>query len=110
MLEKYKSVLDNSLTALGRLEFEDAVTVEDVLKSLQRIEMVLRVAAEIEGYICELGTEGRLVKMQLTELIDNVEDEEFLEAKVIVAKNRDGACGSSNMNFYPKLTKFVEVA
>lgn len=37
-------------------------------------------------------------------------EEEFLEAKVIVAKNRDGACGSSNMNFYPKLTKFVEVA
>lgn len=35
--------------------------------------------------------------------------EDFLEAKVIVAKNRDGACGYSDMNFYPKLTKFVEV-
>ncbi len=76
-LEKYKTVLDNALTALGRLEFEDAVTTEDVLKSVQRIEMVLRVASEIEGYICELGTEGRLVKMQLTELVKNVDDEEL---------------------------------
>lgn len=35
-------------------------------------------------------------------------EEEFLEAKVIVSKNRDGACGFAEMNFYPKLTKFVE--
>ncbi|MBP5427393.1 MAG: DNA integrity scanning diadenylate cyclase DisA [Clostridiales bacterium] len=76
-LEKYKTVLDNSLTALGRLEFEDEVTLEDVLKSFQRVEMVSKMASEIEGYICELGTEGRLVQMQLTELMNNVEDEEL---------------------------------
>lgn len=35
-------------------------------------------------------------------------EESFLEAKVIVAKNRDGACGNSEMDFYPALTKFVE--
>lgn len=76
-LEKYRTVLDNALTALGKLEFEDQVTLEDVLKSFQRVEMVLRMAVEVEGYICELGTEGRLVKMQLNELMKNVEDEEL---------------------------------
>lgn len=35
-------------------------------------------------------------------------EETFLSAKIIVAKNRDGACGYSEMNFYPKLTKFEE--
>ena len=76
-LEKYRTVLDNTLTVLGKLEFEDEVTLEDVLRSFQRVEMVLRMASEVEGYICELGTEGRLVGMQLNELMKNVEDEEL---------------------------------
>lgn len=101
-LEKYKSVLDNALTALGRLEFDDAVTVEDVLKSIQRIEMVLRVASEIEGYICELGTEGRLVKMQLTELMDNVEDEELRLIDDYMLKN----AGKTLMDYKDSLRKF----
>ena len=40
--------------------------------------MVLRVASEIERYICELGNEGRLISMQLEELLDNIENDEIL--------------------------------
>jgi diadenylate cyclase len=74
-LEKYKSVLDQSLTNLGALEFEELVTLHEVTSVLQRIEMVLRIRSEINKYIYELGTEGRLVSMQLEELVSNIEEE-----------------------------------
>jgi diadenylate cyclase len=74
-LEKYKSVLDQSLTNLGALEFEELVTLHEVTSVLQRIEMVLRIRSEISKYIYELGTEGRLVSMQLEELVSNIEEE-----------------------------------
>jgi len=77
-LEKYRSVLDKVLLGLSALEFADAVTLYDVAKSIQRVEMVLRVVREIEMYISELGVEGRLITMQLEELVGNTEDEGLL--------------------------------
>nr|WP_220186020.1 DNA integrity scanning diadenylate cyclase DisA [Paenactinomyces guangxiensis] len=74
-LEKYKSVLDQTTTNLSALEFEELVTLHEVALVLQRVEMVLRIKREIETYIHELGTEGRLISMQLEELVSNVEDE-----------------------------------
>ncbi|WVU11123.1 DNA integrity scanning diadenylate cyclase DisA [Natranaerobius thermophilus JW/NM-WN-LF] len=80
-LDKYRSVLDQDLTNLSALEFEESVTLADVVKVIQRSEMVMRIVKEIEKYITELGTEGRLVKMQLDELIVNVEDDSYLLIK-----------------------------
>ncbi|MCL5059015.1 MAG: DNA integrity scanning diadenylate cyclase DisA [Actinobacteria bacterium] len=77
-LEKYRSVFERVVTDLSILEFEEAVTVFDVTKAIQRAEMVLRVVKEIEKYICELGVEGRLITMQMEELVANVEDEGLL--------------------------------
>jgi len=77
-LEKYKAVLDRALVSLTALEFEDLVTVYDVAKAIQRTEMVLRIVKEIERYVSELGNEGRLVSMQLEELVTNVEEEGLL--------------------------------
>lgn len=74
-LEKYKTVLDQALINLSALELEDLVTATDVLLVIQRTEMVLRIVAEIERYISELGTEGRLVSMQLEELVTNVAEQ-----------------------------------
>lgn len=68
-LEKYKSVLDQSLTNLSAMEFEELVTMQEVTMVIQRIEMVLRIKSEIKNYIHELGTEGRLISMQLEELV-----------------------------------------
>jgi diadenylate cyclase len=84
-LEKYKSVLDQALTNLSALELEDLVTVTDVVLVVQRTEMVLRIVAEIERYISELGTEGRLVSMQLEELVTNVAEEGGLIIRDYVA-------------------------
>ncbi|MFJ9501716.1 DNA integrity scanning diadenylate cyclase DisA [Brevibacillus centrosporus] len=74
-LEKYKAVLDQTLTNLGALEFEELVTLHEVTSVLQRVEMVLRIKSEVSKYICELGVEGRLVSMQLEELVSNIEEE-----------------------------------
>lgn len=76
-LEKYKSVLDQSMTNLSALEFEELVTLQDVTKVIQRIEQVIRIKSEINKYILELGTEGRLIRMQLEELVAGVEAEEY---------------------------------
>jgi diadenylate cyclase len=80
-LEKYKSVLDQSLTNLSALEFEELVTLHEVSMVIQRIEMVLRIKAEIRRYITELGTEGRLISMQMEELVNKVDEEAYLLVK-----------------------------
>ncbi len=74
-LDKYKVVLDKVMNDLSVLEFEDSVTVFDVVKVIQRIEMVIRIVIEIEKYILELGNEGRLISMQVNELTDNVKED-----------------------------------
>ena len=79
-LERYKVVLDQSLTNLSASEFEELVTLHDVTNVIARFEMVLRIKAEINRYINELGNEGRLISMQLEELVGNAE----LEARLIV--------------------------
>ena len=74
-LERYKARLDTVTGALFALEIEDLVTVRDVALVAQRLEMVRRIAREIEGYVVELGTDGRLLKMQLDELVAGIETE-----------------------------------
>jgi len=72
ILGRYKSRLDAVTGALSALEVEDLVTVRDVVTVLQRAEMVRRIAEEIEGYVVELGLDGRLVELQLEELTGGV--------------------------------------
>jgi diadenylate cyclase len=80
-LERYKNRLDAVSGNLSALEVEDLVTVRDVVTVLQRAEMVRRIAEEIDGYIVELGTDGRLVLLQLEELMGGVEDDRRLVIK-----------------------------
>ncbi len=77
-LERYRSRLDEVADALSALEIEDLVTVRDVAAVAQRLEMVSRIAGEIETYVLELGTDGRLLSLQLDELISGVDAEREL--------------------------------
>jgi diadenylate cyclase len=77
-LERYKMRLDEVSGTLSALEIEDLVTVRDVATVAQRAEMVRRIAREIEGYVVELGTDGRLMSLQLEELIAGVDDDRAL--------------------------------
>jgi diadenylate cyclase len=80
-LEKYKVVLDQVMTNLSALEFEELVTLHDVAATLRRVEMVLRIKTEIKRYIIELGTEGRLISMQMDELVAKTEHDSILLLK-----------------------------
>lgn len=77
-LEKYVTVLERVVDNLNILEFQDLVTLFDVVSSIQRTEMVMRIVGEIERYICELGNEGRLISMQLNELVRSIEQDGIL--------------------------------
>jgi diadenylate cyclase len=81
ILGRYKARLDAVSGSLSALEVEDLVTVRDVATVLQRAEMVRRIAEEIEGYVIELGADGRLVMLQLDELVGGVEEDRRLVAK-----------------------------
>jgi diadenylate cyclase len=80
-LERYKNRLDEVTGSLSALEVEDLVTVRDVVTVLQRTEMVRRIAEEIDTDIIELGVDGRLVRLQLEELMGGVEDDRRLVIK-----------------------------
>lgn len=76
-LEKYRKVYDNKLSILNEYEFNDIVTLDNVLTVIQRAEMVRKIVDEIRKKIYELGEDGRLVNMQLEELIGGLEKEEL---------------------------------
>jgi diadenylate cyclase len=77
-LERYKLRLDEVSGTLSALEIEDLVTVRDAVAVVQRLEMVRRIADEIAGYVVELGTDGRLLALQLEELMAGVEADRTL--------------------------------
>lgn len=88
-LEKYKSVLTQSLTNLTASEFEELVTLPEVVNVIHRTQMVLRITMEIENFITELGNEGRLINMQMEELIGNTEEEAWLLYKDYAKEDSD---------------------
>jgi diadenylate cyclase len=72
-LERYKARLDEVSNALSALEIEDLATVRDAAIVSQRLEMVRRIADEVTGQVVELGTDGRLLALQLEELMAGVD-------------------------------------
>ena len=80
-VEKYKKVFDSKLSLVNEYEFNDIVTLENVIISIQRAEMVRKMVEEVERAIFELGDEGRLLEIQLKELVGDLENEELLIVK-----------------------------
>ena len=87
-LENYERVFDTKLAILNEYEFNDIVTLDNVITCLQRAEMVMKIAKEVQNAIYELGEDGLLVKMQLEELIENMPEEELLIVKDYIAPNK----------------------
>ncbi len=71
-LDTYRQRLEQVLLRLTALEFQNAVTLDDVLVVLQRAAMTSRMTGRIQRDCVELGSEGRLIRMQLEELVGNV--------------------------------------
>lgn len=88
-LEKYVMVLDRVINNLNLLEFQDLATLFDVVSAIQRTEMVMRIVEEIDVYILELGNEGRLISMQLNELIRHIERDGILLIRDYIKEELD---------------------
>lgn len=89
-LERYKARLDEVSGTLSALEIEDLVTVRDVAAVVQRLEMVRRISEEIAGYVVELGTDGRLMALQLDELVGGIGSDRQLVIRDYVEAGRSG--------------------
>jgi diadenylate cyclase len=88
-VETYRQRLEQVLTRLTALEFQNAVMLDDVLVVVQRAEMTTRMAAEVERDFIELGTEGRMIRIQLAELMADVPKEK--QAVIFDYHAEDGA-------------------
>jgi diadenylate cyclase len=113
-LETYRHRLDQVSTRLTALEFQNAVMLEDVLVALQRAELASRMGQEIERSVVELGSEGRLITMQLTELIEAVpRDQAAIVRDYELTGTRSGAERALERLAdlaHPRLLQFDELA
>lgn len=87
-LERYRSRLSEVTSQLGMRELADTVTLRDVCVTLQRTEMVRRIAREVDDLVSELGTEGRLIELQRTELVSGLDDDRMLLVQDYLADRR----------------------
>ena len=80
-LERYRYVLDKALINLTLLELDGIATVEEVCIVLQKFEMFKRIKIDVIECLFELGSEGKLLRLQLEDLIFGLRDEklEFLK-------------------------------
>lgn len=90
-LSRYRDRLTEDTRRLTALEVQDTVTVEDVTVVARRIELVNRLAEEIADIVVELGTDGRLVALQLQELTAGV-------AETAETLARDYGTGEARLN------------
>ncbi|MCA0336919.1 MAG: DNA integrity scanning diadenylate cyclase DisA [Actinobacteria bacterium] len=89
-LERYKQRLDEVTGTLSALEIEDLVSVRDVANVLQRLEMVRRIKDEIADYVVQLGTDGRLLSLQLEELTGGLSDDLGLVIRDYIGEAKAG--------------------
>ena len=95
-LQRFRQRFDLAVTALSALEIEDTVTVRDVAAVLQPAELVMRIAADIDESLIELGEEGVMLRLQLEELTDGVDEVRHLVARDYLQSTRgaEGVLGS----------------
>ncbi len=72
-LQRYRDRLDQQTRQLNGLEIDHAVTVGDVVKTVQPLGLLRRLAEELEGYVEALGIDGRLLSLQLFEITGGID-------------------------------------
>ena len=96
-LERYKKRLDEVTGTLSALEIEDLVSVRDVANVLQRLEMVRRIKDEIADYVVQLGTDGRLLSLQLEELTGGLADDLEHVIRDYITESKAGNSAIANL-------------
>lgn len=70
---RFRARFDSALTALSALEIADTVTVRDVAAVLQPAGLLDGIADEVKVDLVELGEDGRLLRLQLEEVLDGLD-------------------------------------
>ncbi|MEK6830429.1 MAG: DNA integrity scanning diadenylate cyclase DisA [Nanoarchaeota archaeon] len=99
ILEKQREIFNEILTNLNILELTNLVSVGDVCKILQRIEMIKKMASIINEYIIELGKDGVILRMRLREIIRGIERENELIIKDYIQRSNRAKQFLENLNF-----------
>lgn len=84
-LERYTQRLDEVLSSLAIFEMREAVTVRDIATVVQRMEMIRRITAELDGYLSQLGDDGRLLSLQVDDLLRGAASERTLVLRDYIA-------------------------
>lgn len=90
-LQTGRSSLDKGLISLSTLEFDDYVTLGDVTRVYARFQTLLKTGQMLHDILVQMGSNGRMLKIQLRELTNGM-DEQFNLAI------RDYAADSSQEN------------
>jgi diadenylate cyclase len=70
---RFRQRFDSTISALSALEIADTVTLRDVVAVLQPAELLDRIADEVKVDLVELGEDGRLLRLQLEEVLDGID-------------------------------------
>lgn len=105
-LEKYKDVFEEALLRLSVQEFDNVVSLPDVLTVIQRAELFKRVEQMLRLYATELGEESTLIRMQADELSSNVELEEKLTLRDYMIRDPEKTDQEQVDEYLERLAKF----
>jgi diadenylate cyclase len=70
---RFRQRFDTAVSALSALEIADTVTVRDVAAVLQPAELLCRIVDEVKADLVELGEDGRLLRLQIEEVLDGID-------------------------------------
>lgn len=73
-LERFRRRLVEEEERLTQLEVDDIAVYRDVVQFLHRAALVKRVGSDLEHYAVELGGEGQLIRIQIDDLLQGVDD------------------------------------
>jgi len=88
-LEKFTRRLREEARGLTVHEYDGAVTLREVVGAVGNFEYSVRIAEEVEAYVRELGSEGRLVEMQLEQASHGVAEQYEALLRDYVAEETD---------------------
>jgi len=98
ILEKQKEDFDDLMTNFNVLEISNLVTINDVCRMLQKLEMIKRISEDVKRYLIELGKEGMIVSMRLRELTSDVNKE-----RDVIVRDYFGSEASDTLKILEKM-------
>ena len=87
---RFRQRFDATLSSLSALEIADTVTMRDVAAVLQPAGLLIRIAEEVKVDLVELGDDGRLLRLQLEEVLDGVDPVRRLVVRDYLHRDDDG--------------------